>query len=306
MPYNAEKFNAERFARAAAETQRLADYKREQDNATQSLLDWMASPAPEPKSEYIGTRQQRGGLRKGDDAVIAWDAGSRKMDRTIIPRETRESIHERMKIVHKERPAPYKIPRRAPRTQEEIDAAEDRHGRQSLLRRLNAEYVEARTLAERLRTPTPPPVAGPSNFTPYVPKSVPQVHVRKHKYIYRVNEFKDLYEATCKRINLLIEKIQNDVAKFNEDGHARLDPDAANRLLDQFAIFERWGDKIPSWEKSKDVEGFRLGQVDWRHFKGACKRIGKTSFEQLDERLEDIVLSLYSLEFPEPYDGTGK
>ena len=47
-------------------------------------------------------------------------------------------------------------------------------------------------------------------------------------------------------------------------------------------------------------EGHNFGASDWRKLKGACKRIGKVSFDNLDERIDEICNTLVAMDLIVP------
>ena len=176
----------------------------------------------------------------------------------------------------------------------EIRQEQEQHlADRDLLSRL---LVKSRKLEDRLTTPPPPLIERLAPRTPAYEAPAPlpkQVKFRKHKIFKRIEEYKGLVDPTITRLKPFFAKLNErmegpgtSVEKMAED--KRLEP------------IWNWYNRLAEIRDIITEEGHEFGVSAWRQLKGACKRIGKVSFENLDSRLDEICNELIAMDIQVP------
>ncbi|KAF7794676.1 hypothetical protein EIP86_005814 [Pleurotus ostreatoroseus] len=139
--------------------------------------------------------------------------------------------------------------------------------------------IKSRKLEDRLTTPPPPLIERLAPRTPAyeAPAPIPkQVKFRKYKIFKRIEEYKGLVDPTITRLKPFFAKLNErmegpgtTVEKMAED--KRLEP------------IWKWYNRLAEIRDTITEEGHDFGVSAWRQLKGACKRIGKVSFENFDK-----------------------
>ncbi|KAF7797200.1 hypothetical protein EIP86_008392, partial [Pleurotus ostreatoroseus] len=156
--------------------------------------------------------------------------------------------------------------------------------------------VKSRKLEDRLTTPPPPLIERLAPRTPAYEAPAPllkQVKFRKHKIFKRIEGYKGLVDPTITRLKPFFAKLNErmegpgtSVKKMAED--KRLEP------------IWNWYNQLAEIKDIITGEGHEFRVSAWRQLKGACKRIGKVSFENLDSRLDEICNELIVMDIQVP------
>ncbi|KAF7793303.1 hypothetical protein EIP86_004415 [Pleurotus ostreatoroseus] len=138
--------------------------------------------------------------------------------------------------------------------------------------------IKSRKLEDQLTTPPPPLIERLASRTPAyeAPAPIPkQVKFRKHKIFKRIEEYKGLVDPTITHLKPFFAKLNERM----EGPGTSVEKMAEDKRLEPIWNWYNWLAEI------RDIiteEGHEFGVSAWRQLKGACKRIGKVSFENLD------------------------
>ena len=154
--------------------------------------------------------------------------------------------------------------------------------------------VEKRKLEDRLTTPPPPLIERVAPPAYQAPAPIPKkLKFRKQKIFKRIEEYRALVNPTITRLNPVMAKLNERMAGPGTSVEKTAED---NRLEPVWKMYNRL-------QEIRDImteEGHNFGASDWRKLKGACKRIGKVSFENLDERIDEICNTLIAMDLTIP------
>ena len=157
----------------------------------------------------------------------------------------------------------------------------------ALLSRL---YIEKARLADRIAARQEPVPELPQPRTEeYKPPAPLPTNIKFHKtaILARIVDFDKLISATRQRLIPLFKKI-------NEKEHAEKVPGDVQENL------WKWWERLQELGENLETLGHNIKASEWRHLKGALKRIGKVSFKDLDSRLPEICKELAELNITLP------
>ena len=230
--------------------------------------------------------------------IFAFDESAYTMERISISRETRKKFKEAGKVRRVLKPPRAKPPQTPYLSKEDLEEiqqeTQERLSSLTLLARLTQ---EKKSLEDRL-SDTPMPLIKPIKYQPHqyqIPPPIPNtLHFHQTKKLLRIKEFKNIIEPTLTRITPFFEKIGGDHLgphatlqdKAIED--ARLDP------------LWKWLRRLEDIVEDIDEVGHKFTAAEWRKLKGACKRVGKVSLQDLSTRLPEISNTLLSLDITLP------
>ena len=120
-----------------------------------------------------------------------------------------------------------------------------------------------------------------------------ELQFHKIKLLLQIKEFRSLLETTTIHLQPLFTKL-NEVDAEEDQGYA------AKVFLEHRECLWGWYNHLEDLYENLDKEGHKLTNAEWRKLKGALKRIGKVSFEDLQNRFSDICAELVELEITLP------
>ena len=140
-------------------------------------------------------------------------------------------------------------------------------------------------LADRISAPAP-------NI--HIPPPIPStLHFHKSKILLHIEEFQPLLLTTVVRLEPVFRIL--DKEDLNEDlGLAvRVPPEIRDGIWEWFL-------RLQDLNADLDTIGHKLTNAQWRGLKGALKKIGKVSFDNLKNRLPEICSDLAQLNITLP------
>lgn len=152
--------------------------------------------------------------------------------------------------------------------------------RHELDKRSLKDRLEAIPLEDRLSAPRPE----------YEVKQAPldKLHFAKTKYLARLEEVRPVFDATMTRLAPLFEKLKVEDQREEEGLAVRVNSEVREKL---WKMFNDLQDRYSEY----DEKGRKWNNSKWRRLIGALKRIGRVSFEQLEERFSEICTQLAGL-----------
>ena len=302
MPFNAN------LARAQEKFGAIPDYSRK------SLADRFLEEIQKESDKDLRKKQRlvdayrNRHLPEGFSQEIYWDKTNPQkplIERLIVSKETNDRQKDLIKRITKRRSTKRKVipPVVTPQhSEEDLEwfCLRDRvHA--DLMRRRAEEYDAAhRPLIDRIEKSPQPSTSQLPDPLPLEIKDTPDFHLRKTKYIARIKEFKPMCSAVITRLNPLFEIINQLESNNQEIG---VEPGALEHIWEQSRLLDLWNHKFDEWSEPKWKRNYHLGRTDFRRFRGACKVIGRISFENLQSRLPEVVEALKKdLKFPIPED----
>ena len=145
----------------------------------------------------------------------------------------------------------------------------ERHTLEQQLSSVSAEEQFLRSFDNDPPTYHPPPV-------------LPRIKFRKTKILNRIAEFTPMIEAAKVRLDPIFKKL---IDEDKAEESARVPEAVRDRLWE-------WWNRFEDLYEGLDTKGHDLTNKQWRILKGALKKIGRTSFEQLDSRFAEICEAL--------------
>ena len=64
---------------------------------------------------------------------------------------------------------------------------------------------------------------------------------------------------------------------------------------------DKWTEELVLWETTTQ-SNYKMKLKCWRYFQGACKKISKVDFRNLDQQLKEVVDVLSDLYIPDLYE----
>ena len=147
--------------------------------------------------------------------------------------------------------------------------------RKSLLNR-----IERPPLELRLTTPAPEDFQQPS---------LKGMHIPKKKYLARLEEVRPVFDAVKTRLEPIQLKLNEEDKREDQGLPTRTDSDLRDKL---WAMLNDLEDCYEDYEE----KGRKWTHAKWRRLLGALKRFKKVSFENLNERFEEICKELVDLD----------
>lgn len=126
----------------------------------------------------------------------------------------------------------------------------------------------------------------PANAEYVIPGPLPKgLDFCKKTTLIRINDLRSNCEATYDRLAPLIQKLEDDEDRERNKIAVKVP------LMTRHAIWN-WWEPFQELATDWDVKGRKLTNKGFRQFAGACNRIGKVSFADLDNRLVEICVEL--------------
>src|SRR5579875_1313694 len=231
------------------------------------------------------------------NSVIAKDKSTGLYERIFLTKETRLKFAKVGAPRYTKYPPPHTPFHHTPLSPEEwavIRAErEEDYARQSLLSRLTIQKLK---LEDRLSDPPVPLINRITAPSPdiHIPPPIPNtLHFRKTKILLRIEEFRPLLLATLVRLEPVFKIL--DKEDLNEDLGlaARVSPEVRDNIWGWFL-------QLQDINENLDTIGHKLTNAEWRGLKGALKKIGRVSFEEVKSRLPDICNELAELNITLP------
>ena len=150
--------------------------------------------------------------------------------------------------------------------------------------------LDKKSLLERISVPLELRLSDPSRHPEYEykPVNLEGLHFVKDAYLQRLEEVHPMFEAALIRLEPLFKKLNLEDSREDQGLPTRVPANVREKLWvmynDLHAVYDAYDTKGRTWYNKK-----------WRRLIGALKRIGKVSFERLDERLPEICDKLVEL-----------
>ena len=208
-----------------------------------------------------------------------------KWSNTFVPRKAPKPFHEKV--------------RTRTFTPEELEFFREdwllRVAEMNLKSQFAAEERRREQLINRISDPTPPLIDRIAPRNEYVPTAPPEKELKFHKtkILARIKEFEPVLEATKTRLDPFFFALRHEDSR--EDLGLSFSVPAEVRT-------ELWGwwDRFQVLYDELRTLGHDLTNAQWRQLGGAIKRIGRVSFEDLDNRIPEISQKLADLKITLP------
>ena len=146
--------------------------------------------------------------------------------------------------------------------------------------------LKQKSLLERISIPLEQRITG-ADYE-YKPVDLSNLHFTKNAYLKRLSEVAVMIDAVMGRLAPLVTKLNDEDAREDLNLSTRVDPEVRQKLWVMYNslqdVYEEYDTKGKEWYHKK-----------WRRLIGALKRIGKVSFERLEERFPEICNELVAL-----------
>ncbi|KAJ7577292.1 hypothetical protein C8J56DRAFT_369996 [Mycena floridula] len=208
-------------------------------------------------------------------SVIAFNETTSLMERITPSPEVRRRFKDIGKIRHMPKPS-YPQPPINRRTLAERLQLQD-----EVQDHIHALEFLSQTIANRPPSPTPP--ADPPIpliqrlYHPYeIPPPIPaSLHFRRTKILHRIKEYRPMLVATKARLDMLYNRLQREERLASKGKPVQTNPEIR-------AYFKVFFETFYELYNNLEEKGHKLTNHQWRDFKGAMKRIGKISFDNID------------------------
>ena len=226
------------------------------------------------------------------NTIRAWDESKPVplLERISLSKETRQKyadVCKPRKVVKPKSGKPVIHPLTLQERLELVREREEWCAERALLSRITLERARLIDRIEARQAPLEvPPAPEKEEYKP--PAPLPEgIKFKKTAVLHRIKDYDVLISATRQRLIPLFKKL-------NEKEHAARVPE---EVMDNIW---KWWDRLQTLGDELDKIGPDIKVTQWRHFKGALKRIGKVSFKDLDSRLPEICNELAKLNITLP------